>query len=155
MDKYTELPPEIRKQVKKVDQMIADRAKAKETPPVETPVETPPITPETPPVEEKVEAPPVEPTEPVTPTEPKTYSQEEYDKLNQELNTLRGKYDKEPAELMRQVNFLQDQIRQLQEGQRVVVPEPKVVEKPKAVREILESDPKIKSLKENLAPEVF
>lgn len=155
MDKYTELPPEIRKQVKKVDQMIADRAKAKETP-VETPVETPPIetTPETPPVEEKVEAPPVEPTEPVTPTEPKTYSQQEYDRLQQELNTLRGKYDKEPAELMRQVNFLQDQIRQLQEGQQVR-PEPKVIEKPKAVREILESDPRIKALKDSLAPEVF
>ena len=154
MDKYTELPPEIRKQVKKVDQMIADRAKAKEPPPAEPVVATPPVEPVpevtvTPPAEPVVETPVTEPV-----VEPETVSKSEHDKVVQELNTLKGKYDKEPAELMRQVSFLTQEIQRLQMEKETKV-EPRVVEKPKSVREILENDPRIKTLKENLAPDVY
>ena len=154
MDKYTELPPAIAKQVKKVDQMIADRAKAKETPPAEPPVETPPVEPaqDVAPAEPVVETPAEEP--PVTPLEPETVPKTEFDRLQQELNTLKGKYDKEPAELMRQVSFLTQQIQELQ-AEKAREPEPKVEEKPKSLRELLKDDPRMKILQENLEPQVF
>lgn len=161
MDKYTDLPLDIKSRVKKADQFIIDRQKAKEkgellpAPPMEPPVEPPPVEPI---VEPPIVEPPVEPIEPIvkpppvepTPT-PATVSKEEYDRLQQELSTLRGKYDKEPAELARQVSFLTEQVRTLS----VVPPVPKVEDKPKSLREILKDDPTFKSLEANLTPEVF
>ena len=161
MDKYTELPAGIRKQVKKVDQMILDIRKDKdkaESPPVVPIVEPVPEVVATPPAEPVVET-PVEEPEPVVeapaPELEKPISKEEYEKVQQELSTLKGKYNKEPAELMRQVSFLSGQIQALQAEKTTPVVEPKPEEKPKSLREIMKDDPRIRTLQESLAPEVF
>ncbi len=160
MDKYSELPEDLRKKVKKVDQMILNIQKSKEK--VDSVVEPTPVEPVpevvTPLAEPVVEVTPEESTEPVVepvPEPEKTIPKEDYEKLQQELRTLKGKYDKEPAELMRQVSFLSGQIQQLQTEKEARLAEPKPEEKPTSLREILKDDPRIRSLQENLTPEVF
>jgi len=106
MDKYTELPPAIAKQVKKVDQMIADRAKAKETPPAEPPVETPPVEPaqDVAPAEPVVETPAEEP--PVTPLEPETVPKTESEpKVEEKPKSLRELLKDDPRMKILQENL--------------------------------------------------
>jgi len=163
-DKYTDLPLDIKSRVKKADQFIIDRQKAKEAgtpppaPPVESIIEPPPVVAVTPPVEPPIEPlvePPVEPVvePPVESPAPKTYTQEEFDRLQQEYSSLKGKYDKEPAELQRQVNFLTEQVLRLTEIKETPPVKTEVPEKP--VREVLMEMPEFKTLKDNMVPEAF
>ena len=164
VDKYTDLPPSLRKKVKQADEFIIAAGKAKEqgTPPpilhVEPPVESPSVAPPEPPIEElPIEEPPVEPiVEPISvepPVIPSTVSKDEYDKLVQEHATLKGKYDKEPAELQRTVNFLTEQVLKLTEVQATPPVKSEVPEKP--IREVLMDMPEFRTLKENMVPEAF
>lgn len=158
-----ELPDGVKEDVKRVDALIAKNAKAKEQEgqappplppkeegkPIEPPVSTekPLETPSEPaPTSEPAPAPPAEDMVP----------KKDLEKLQQEFSTLRGKYEKEPAELARQNSFLLDQLRALQAEVEALKVKPKEDPKPeKTLREVLTEHPSLKKLQESLAPEIL
>lgn len=149
-DKYTVYPKNVKKDMEDLDAMFEEQKKAKEktqAPPPETSVEEPIETPSVEePTEVEVETPVEEPTDVV----PKG----DFEKSEQRYRTLQEKYNKEIPDLHSQVRFLYQQNQNLQR-QIGEVQTPKPVEQKPQAKVSFRENPKVKALKEELAPEVF
>lgn len=159
-DKYTVYPEALKKRIQDVDKMFDDEERERTRVASLTPEQLEAEQKETERLvalseeEREAEAKKRAEANPPPDTEETVESlKEKIHKLEQSLQTLRGKYDKEPAELQRQNNFLQEQIGILQQELLALKEKPRAAEPKKFVlSEAIKDD--IEALKEDLAPDI-
>ena len=132
-ERFTPLPPAVKKQIEAGEKLFEDRGKPASPPPVQAEPPEPPPEP-APPEEPPVIEPPPEGQPPVE-TLTQDVPREEYEKLLQQNKTMKGKLDTELPYLYHQVRFLNEQLQTMQASSAASAERPEKPVRPVNLRE--------------------